>query len=73
MWGGLTLNKETEMIDPKVNSVDDFDDENEEDSFAGSADDWGYGPDDYEETMGLKEDPDWEESFDFDDFGESDD
>lgn len=60
------------MIGPNYNSIDDFDDENEEDSFAGSAEDWGYGPEDYEETMGLKEDPDWEESFDFDDFGEAD-
>ena len=53
--------------------LNDHEDENDEDSFAGSADDWGYGPEDYEETMGLNEDSDWEESFDYDDFGEADD
>lgn len=47
--------------------------ENDDESFAGSATDWGYGPDDYEETMGLKEDADWEDNFDFDNFGEADD
>ena len=50
-----------------------YDHEDDEDSFAGSAEDWGFGPEEYEETMGLNEDADWEESFDYDDFGEADD
>ena len=31
---------------------------------------WGFGPKDYAKTMGLDQDPDWFESFDFDDIGE---
>ena len=53
--------------------LNDYDPEDDEDSFAGSAEDWGFGPEDYEETMGLNEDADWEDSFDYDDFGEADD
>lgn len=53
--------------------LNNHEDETDEDSFAGSAADWGYGPDDYEEIMGLKEDPDWEDCFDFDNFGDADD
>ncbi len=30
----------------------------------------GYGPNDYAKTMGLDQDPDWEESYNFDDIGE---
>ena len=33
---------------------------------------WGFGPNDYAKTMGLDQDPDWKESFDFDDIGEGD-
>ncbi len=32
----------------------------------------GFGPNDYAKTMGLDQDLDWEESFDFDDIGEGD-
>ncbi|MDY6387116.1 MAG: hypothetical protein SPL21_06535 [Fibrobacter sp.] len=53
--------------------LNDYDTEDDDDSFAGSAEDWGFGPEEYEETMGLNEDADWEESFDYDDFGEADD
>jgi hypothetical protein len=34
--------------------------------------DWGFGPKDYAKTMGLDQDPDWDESFDLDDVGEGD-
>ena len=30
----------------------------------------GFGPNDYAKTMGLDQDPDWEESYNFDDIGE---
>ena len=48
----------------------DEDDEILEDEKLAEA--WGFGPNDYEKTMGLDQDPDWEESFDFDDIGEGD-
>lgn len=30
------------------------------------ADAWGFGPNDYATTMGMDQDPDWEESYNFD-------
>ena len=34
------------------------------------SEDLGYRLNDYAKTKGLDQDPDWEESFDFDDLGE---
>ena len=53
---------------PKPQDIDEEDDGELEDEAL--AEDWGFGPKDYAKTMGLDQDPDWEESYNFDDIGE---
>lgn len=62
---------EHELFEVK-GKIDDEDDDEEELEDEELAEDWGFDPNDYEKTMGLDQDPDWEESFDFDDIGEGD-
>lgn len=58
---------EHELFEVKGKMQQDDEDDDEE-----LAEDWGFDPNDYEKTMGLDQDPDWAESFDFDDIGEGD-
>ena len=67
------------MDKKNVGNLDEFDDEedfmDENDEILEDeklAEDWGFGPNDFEKTMGLDQAPDWFESFDLDGFGEGD-
>lgn len=55
---------------PKPQDIDEEDDRELEDEAL--TEDRGFGPNDYAKTMGLDQDPDWEESYNFDDIGEGD-